>query len=256
MQYGVPVFEFVLMAAVVVALSAHKAAAQEDSREETHQTFQLSSFPRVAVLNINSRVTIESSDSDTAEVEIVRVARQQNDLKYHPVMIEHTADSLKIQGQENRAAYGRGIQVEQQLKLKIPRHVQLEIEGVGGAVHIGQIDGPLKVRRVSGALTIEQVAGSLDVSNVGSDLRATMGHLDQNGIHINQVGGEVDLRFAGEVNAELSAKSIGGSFYVNLPNANMSAAESAVSLSARIGMGGAPISLVKIGGTVRLAHGS
>lgn len=256
MQYGLPVFEFALMTTVLFAFSAQRASAQEDARDETHQTFQLSSFPRIAVTNVNGRVMIESSDSDMAEVEVVRLARQRKDLKYHLVTIEHTADSLTIQGHEDRAAYGRGIQVEQQVKLKIPRRARLELKAIGGSVQIAELDGPVKVQQVSGALSIAQIAGSLDVMNVGGDLRAAVGQLDQNGIHIKQVGGEVELRFAEELNAELEAKSVGGGLYVNLPNVNLSGPESAISMSACIGAGGLPISIVKVGGTVRLAHGS
>jgi len=255
MQYGVPFLGLIFMT-LMFALSAQRASAQADAREESRQIFQLSANPRVEIFNVSGRVSIETSDSNLAEVEIVRVARQQKDLKYHLVSVEYTPATLRIQGKEDRTAYERGIQVEQQVRVKIPRRVDLVIKGIGDSVSVGDIDGPLKVERVSGSLEIGEIAGALDVAGAAGDLRATVTRLDQSGIHIANISGEVELRFTKELNAELEAKRIGGGVYVNLPNINMSNPESAVSMNARIGNGGSPISILKVGGLVRLAHRS
>jgi len=73
-------------------MSAQKALAQEDAREESRQTFQLTSNARVEVLNVNGAVIIQTSDSDFVEVEIVRQATRRKDLKYHPVNVEHAPE--------------------------------------------------------------------------------------------------------------------------------------------------------------------
>jgi DUF4097 and DUF4098 domain-containing protein YvlB len=256
MQYGVPFPGFIFMTTLMFALSAQSVSAQEDASEESRQTFQLSANPRVEILNVSGRVRIETSDSNLAEVEIIRVARQQKHLKYHLVSVDYTPASLRIEGKEDRPAYERGIQVEQQVRVKIPRRVDLIIKGVGDSVSVGDIEGPLKAERVSGSLEIGEIAGPLEVAGAAGDLRATVTRLDQRGIRIANVSGEVELRFTNELNAELEAKRIGGGVYVSLPNINTSHPESAVSMNARIGNGGAPISILKVGGLVRLAHRS
>lgn len=236
MHYGIPVFEFFIIGGLLVALSA-QASAQQDARDEIRQTFQLSANPRVEVMNVNGSVIIQTSDSDLVEVEIVRQAQRQKDLKYHQVSVAHTAGSLIIQGKEDRAAYRRGIHVQQQVKLKIPRHVSLLVKGIGGPVQIDELEGPVKIEQVSG------------------DLRATIRRMDQGGIQISNIGGRVEMRFSEVFNAELTAKSIGGGINLNLPNVETSDQDAALSMSARIGTGGSPISIVKVSGTVQLALG-
>ena len=255
MQYGIPIFELILAGTALFALSAQKAAAQEEARDELRQTFQLAASSRVEVLSVNDQVTIETSDSDVAEVEIVRLATRQRDLKYHPVNVEYTAGSLVIRGKEDRAAYGRGIHVRQQVKLRIPRRVSLLVKGIGGPVQVGELEGPVKVERVSGPVTIGPMTGALTVAGTAGDLRVSVRRMDQSGIEISHVGGRVELRFAEAVNAELMAKSIGGDVQIDLPKVDRDGSDGAVSMSAHIGGGGAPISIRQVSGTVRLSLG-
>lgn len=255
MQYGIPIFELILVGTALFALSAQKAAAQEDARDESRQTFQLASSSRVEMLNINGQVTIETSDSNVAEVEIVRLAMRQSDLKYHRVNVEHMTGSLIIRGQEDRAAQERGVHVQQQVKLRIPRQVSLLVKGISGPVQIGELEGSVKVERVSGPVTIGPVTGVLAVAGASGDLRATVRRMDQSGIQISQISGRVELRFAEALNAELTAKSISGEVQIDLPNVERSGVDGAVSMTARIGAGGARISIRHVSGTVRLSPG-
>lgn len=245
-------FEIIGVAGLLFALAAQKAAAQEDAREETRQTLQLAPNPRIEVRNVNGQVTIQTSDSDVAEIEIVRRALRPRHLKYHQVSIEHTPASLIIKGQEDRRAYRRGIQVQQQVTLRIPRRVSLVVKGVGGPVQIGEVDGPVTVERVSGQVELGPVAGPLAVEGAAGDFSAKVRRLDESGIQISNIGGRVEMRFAEALNAELTAKSIGGGLFINFPNAPALALESAVSVTARIGAGGSLISIFKVGGTVEL----
>lgn len=218
--------------------SAQKALAQEDAREESRQTFQLASNPQVEVLNVNGAVIIQTSDSDLVEVEIVRQATRQKDLKYHRVNIEHAPASLIIQGKEDRAAYKRGINVQQQVKLTIPRQANLLLRGIGGPVLIGELEGPVRIEQVSGSVKIGPIR-----------------RLDQSGIQISNIGGRVEMRFVEAVNAELTARAIGGGINLNLPNVETYDQDAAVSMSTRIGTGGSPISILKVSGAVQLALG-
>ncbi|HKV33666.1 MAG TPA: hypothetical protein VJP89_05080 [Pyrinomonadaceae bacterium] len=236
-------------------MSTQKALAQEDVREESRQTFQLTSNARVEVLNVNSAVIIQTSDSDVVEVEIVRQATRQKDLKYHRVNVEHAPDSLIVQGKEDRAAHKRRIKVRQQVRLKIPRQASLLLRGIGGPVQIGELEGPVRVEQVSGPVEIGPVAGALAVAGAAGDLRATVRHMDQGGIQISNIGGRVEMRFAEALDAELTAKSIGGGININLPNVETYDQDPAVSMSTRIGTGGSPISILKVSGAVQLALG-
>lgn len=188
------------------------AAAQEEVREESRQTFPLSANARVKIVNINRDVIIETSASEVAEVEIIRLAKRQRHLKYHPVSVEHSPAGLIIKGKEDQAAYRRGIEVKQHVTLKIPHQASLEVRNIGGSVRLGELYGPLNVEQVSGSL---------------------------------------EIRLAENLNADLTAKYIGGGLYINLSNDDRVDPESAaVSVTRRIGTGGIPILISKVSGSV------
>jgi DUF4097 and DUF4098 domain-containing protein YvlB len=253
MQYELVGFETIFLSALLFAFSAQKAAVRDDGREEARQSFHLSANPRIEVTNVNGQVIIQTSDSAVVEVEIVRQAKRQKDLKYHPVIVEHTPDSVIIQGKEDRAAYKRGIHVEQQVTVKIPRQASLTVKRIGGSLQIDELEGPLKIEQVSGPVRIGPVAGRLAVTGTSGDLRASVRSLDQ--IEIRNIGGDVELRFADALNAELAVKSIGGGVELDLPNVETSGQNAAISMTARIGAGGSQISILKVSGDVHLALG-
>ena len=88
-----------LMVAAFATQSFHVAAQRDKERddsgwdnlpekEEINQTYQLAPGARVDVSGINGRVEVETSNSNTAEVHIIRSARTKEDLQYHKSIIE------------------------------------------------------------------------------------------------------------------------------------------------------------------------
>src|SRR5262245_13702053 len=103
-------------------------------RDEFHQSYPLSAGARVEVQGINGTVQVETIPGGTAEVHIVRSARNREDLEYRKVIVEHTATSLIVRG--DRDSEGRGLgrnrDVRQRVLLRIPRQVDLGVSGVNG----------------------------------------------------------------------------------------------------------------------------
>src|SRR5215212_9929367 len=82
-------------------------------RDEINQTYQLEPGARVEVSSIRGSVKIINTDSATAEVRIIRTARNRADLEYHKIEVEHAGNSLVIRGvQEPEGRRERNIQVD------------------------------------------------------------------------------------------------------------------------------------------------
>src|SRR6185295_18182653 len=79
-------------------------------RDEINQTFELSNGARVEVSGINGTVDIETSNSNSAEVHIVRSANNRADLEYHKIIIEQAPNRLVVRGEKDneRKWSGRG----------------------------------------------------------------------------------------------------------------------------------------------------
>ena len=78
--------------------------------------------------------------------------------------------------------------------------------------------------------------------------------LPGNLVSVRSVNGDVDLRFEGEVNADVNAWRVTGNIEPDLPNVERLPAEPPVGrLKARIGRGGASIEIQSVNGNLKLS---
>lgn len=257
--------------------------------DEIQRSYQLGPGASVDVSSISGSVVIETSDTNMAEVHVVRTARSRADLAYRKVIVEQQASGLVVRGEsEPDGAVPRGVQVRHRVTVKIPRQVSLSVHNISGAATIGNIDGPVRVDNISGAakladvrgpLNVNGVSGPLTVGNVGDQVQLTnisgnvtvgrtVGHLelsdvsgnvtttierlDRRGVLIRKVSGAIELRFADAINADVVASNVDGDVLLDLPDVSMQNRPERTMLRARVGTGGWPISITNVSGKVRL----
>ena len=260
-------------------------------RDEINQTYQLVPGARVEVSSIRGPVEIVNADTATAEVQIIRTARTRADLEYHKIEVEQAGNSLVVRGvQEPEPRRRQNIQVNHQVILKLPRRIDLSVNSVSGTLKVGDVDGQTHVSSISGSanignvgrklqvssvsgslevgnvgaearvtsisgnLRLGQVSGSLDVSSVSGDLNATLVSLSPQGIHIKSVSGSVEIGFRSEVNADFNAEHVSGQVYLDVPNVTRDSEAKSPNVRARIGTGGAPITISSVSGNIRLTR--
>lgn len=276
------------------AQNKNKDSSELHERDEIRQTFRLSPGTRVEVSSIRGSVEIETANIEVAEIHIVRSARSRDDLEQFKIGIENKPQSLIIRGEQRQRNSGSsfGPDVRHHVMLKLPRRVDLSVRSVSGQVRIGNVDGQVVVSSVSGSLSvgavdgqvqvnsvsggvdigqvnqqveiksvsgnvkIGQVAGFLDVSGVSGVLSVGISKLGQRGVQINSVSGQVELRFRGELNAQLSTNAISGKVSIEVPNVTIQSSPGASAIRALIGKGGPPISINGVSKSVRLAQGT
>src|SRR5262249_37364961 len=104
-----------IAAAFVLAVAPHALTAPQRSdrgddqwpfKDETNQSYNLSSGARVEVSGINGRVEI-SPGSGAAQVHIIRTAPTEEDLTHHRSIIQNTAGSLIIRGESDHHSHAR-----------------------------------------------------------------------------------------------------------------------------------------------------
>src|SRR5215210_2570154 len=87
----------------------NNAVATSEGREEIRQNYQLSPGANVEVRGINGPVQIETSDTTTAEVYILRTAANQTDLETRKITVTATATSLVIQGEKQSGGFWQNL---------------------------------------------------------------------------------------------------------------------------------------------------
>ena len=225
-------------------------------REEINQSYELSPGATVEVQGINGTVDIETTNSQTAEVHIIRFAATKEDLNYHKIFVEHSANRLVVRGENERERdrAARNRKVRHRVTMKIPRRVDLTTGGVNGRVNIGEVDGPVKVSGINGKVSVGQAVGYTELSGINGSVTITIAQLSTRGIDASGINGRVELRFTEDINADLDVTGINGSVQADMPNVTVFGKISRDNFRAKIGSGGTPIQVSGINGGVRLAR--
>ena len=228
-------------------------------KEEIRRKFQLDAEPSIGVYNINGSLTVETADTNTAEILIVRSAKTREDLEnFRKVRIEQQRDNRLVVSVENDrkslfSALGKMPEGRQRVVLKIPRKMNFETSSVGGNVTLGEIIGRVEMHGVNGQIKATRISGVTEFGNVNGGIEASFAPLNGKGIEVYDVNGNVDLHFEGAVNAELNAWSINGRLNPELPDVQASSEEQGRGrLKARIGTGGTQIRVGNVNGNINL----
>jgi DUF4097 and DUF4098 domain-containing protein YvlB len=229
---------------------------QGDAREEIREKFELAPGAEVELAGLNGPVTIETSDTKTAEVYIERTASSDEAFKRRQITIQATANSLRIRSEKSKSGFFArffGSDTSDRVTLKLPRQVSLYTKGINGAVNVGALDGSVEVAGVNGRVQIESAAGSATFKGINGNVFVGLKRLDQDRIELSGINGNIELQMPANVNADLEAKGLNGRVVSDLPNVTIDKSKHG-RYSARIGNGGSSISAKGINGNIRLTR--
>ena len=242
------------------AVGASSEDSQGEVRDEIRRSFELQPGARVEVQGINGSVDLQTSDSKTAEVYVLRTGKSRDALDRREVTVEQTANGILIKGKEARHRgfwehlFG-GRSPNEQVTIKAPRQIAFALKGVNGRVTSGDIDGPLEVKGVNGKIELGQTSGSAEISGVNGRISVGLKSLDDRGARFSGVNGGIELRLGNGLNADLTARGMNGNVRSEIAEVTVDKEEYGRNYSARIGTGGAPITISGINGNVRLTRG-
>lgn len=225
-------------------------------REEIRRSYHLEAGARVEVSGINGRVDVETANTETAEVLIVRSAKKREDLQYRKIKIEHKPDFLQIRVESDRksiwSSLGSVPEGRQRVILRLPRKIEFETRGVNGKLTVGELDGSANIGGVNGEIKIAQLSGTAEFHGVNGNISANIAKLSNDGVSLNGVNGNTEIRFIGDVDASVETRGMNGRVESDLPSVEVKKGEGYGHYSARIGAGGPRIEAHGVNGNVFL----
>jgi hypothetical protein len=240
-----------------VRFNVGQSQSGPEVRDEIRKTAELSPGAEVEISGINGSVTIETSDTRTAEVYIVRIGKEAAALERRKIVIENTANSLTIRGEKgDTGLLDRlfGSNPTERVTVKLPRKVSLTAKGVNGAVLVGDLDGSVAVSGVNGKVEIGQASGAAEFHGINGNISVALRSLDKGGVHLSGINGNIELRLANGLNADLEAHGMNGSVRSDIPEIMVEKSEHGNKYWAHIGSGGNEIKVSGINGNVRLTR--
>ncbi|HVG38981.1 MAG TPA: hypothetical protein VM870_06835 [Pyrinomonadaceae bacterium] len=232
-----------------------------NERDEFRQTYELQPGARVEIEGINGPVTIETGDNQLAEVHIIRAAASRATLEDNQIIVEQTPTRLSLRGERKTKSVVSGIfrsitgGMREEIRLKLPRRIELSVIGVNGAVTVGEVSGPVALEGINGAVTLTGAAERLNVTGVNGKVVLALSKVEPNGTHLDGINGAVELNFAANANAEIVADGVNGGVTNNSPDITLRKEEDNPSAwRAQIGTGGPAISLEGVNGSIKLSR--
>src|SRR5262245_21689715 len=227
------------------------------SNDEIRKSFELRAGARVEVQGINGAVTIETSDTKTADVLVRRTGDDANSLARRDMIVEQTSDGILIRSRQKHTGlwdhlFGKG--PKEEVTIKAPRQIALSLRGINGRVSTGDIDGSLEVKGVNGRLDLGLASDSVAISSVNGTTSVGLRQLAEDGARINGVNGGIELRLGPELNADLEARGMNGNVRSEISEVTVERQDSWSRYSAHIGKGGPTIDISGINGNVRLVR--
>lgn len=225
-------------------------------QSEIHQSFELAPGARVEVRGINGPVTVETSETTTAEVHVSRTAKDPGDIAEQKILIEHTPTSLVVRGERGsgrgwwRRLFGGGGRVETRVTLRLPRRVGFEARGINGAVNVGEIDGALSVKGVNGRVEARQAEGNARIAGTNGGVQLTFARVGGEGVEVAGVNGDVQFRMGAEASADVDVHGLNGKVSVTMPGATVERSDHGSRVRAKIGAGGAQVEVKGVNGDV------
>jgi DUF4097 and DUF4098 domain-containing protein YvlB len=184
-----------------------------NERDEFNQTYQLPPGARVEVSSIRGRVEIATADTTTAEVQIIRTARTRADLEYHKIEVAQMASGLVVRGlQEPEDRRRDNIQVNHEVILRLPRHIDLSVNSISGPIRVGDVDGQIHVSSISGSARFGNVGGPMELNSISGS--ANIGNVSGR-LEVSSISGSLDV---GTVNAQARVNSISGNLRLGKVN--------------------------------------
>ena len=250
-----PILSAAALAAAFVAASAGGADtgrrgdrdAAMTVRDEFSQTYELTAHAQVRIEGIAGPVTIETGDFARAELHVVRMAATQRELDCYRTQVSASRSSLTIEHVQDRNRDGcDSIRSRQEVRLRLPRSISIDLESIAGAVEIGATDGMVRLSSIAGRTTLARVR-TADINSIAGRLTMGLAPVGQEGVEVSSVAGGVELNVEPGVDADVRVDSVIGGI-----SGFEDVEGDAGTYRARIGQGGGRVSLSSIVGSVRL----
>jgi hypothetical protein len=236
-------------------VGASEAQSQGDAREEIRKSFELQPGARIDVIGINGRVDIQTSDTKTAEVYVLRTAGGREGLNRRQVTIEQTSTGLVVKGKQVGHGFWEhlfGTKATEDVTIKAPRQIALGLKGINGRVTGGDIAGALEVKGINGGVDLGQANDTATISGVNGNISVGLSSLSDTGARVSGINGNIELKLASGLNAQLTAKGMNGNVRSEIPGVTVEKDDYGSRYSARIGNGGPPLTFSGVNGNVRL----
>jgi hypothetical protein len=262
------------------AVKNHDMQKTEVENEEFRRSYQFADGSHLEVSNVAvGSFLILPTDTDTAEVQITRSARDRADLACGALVVEHPPTRLVIRGSDKCGSPRRDTTLTQNVILRIPRRSNVSLSDIHGPVILGEIEGrgpnfikgpdggripqpvdrpnvvgrgfsgAVRMRKIRGPIRFVQGAGNSEITDISGPLVVAVRGLGDKGLEVRNVGSIVEIILSDKLNATLRVYDIKGRVRTGNPEGTARRTGD-INFGEQFGLGGASITVTNVDGDV------
>lgn len=196
--------------------------AQGKATDTWSRSYKLEADGRFELINVNGRVTAESTDGNEVVVEGKRTAKGRSDevakenLAKLEIREEVGPTTVRVESRPPRFSGLGGHEIE--WTVKVPKGVVVDLRTVNGGVRIEGLSGKIYAKTTNGGvrgrgIVAETIEASSVNGGVDFELAAPLDSTDE--VELSTVNGGVTLGIAPESKATISARAVNGGVRVS-----------------------------------------
>lgn len=200
--------------------------------------------------NVNGTVEVDAWDKNEVEIRAIKsTPEQQSLLDLVSIEIKAQAGSVSV---STHYPQQEGVEVAVDYVIHAPRHAQLShINNINGTLRMFSLESLGDVHTVNGNIEIYESSGSMHAHTTNGNIYVELKHASDRGTFAETTNGSVVLAVATDVEADLEARCMNGSFSSELPMV-MESGSQPRTVHGILGHGGAAIRLGTVNGTIRV----
>ncbi|MGD0963700.1 MAG: DUF4097 family beta strand repeat-containing protein [Candidatus Acidiferrales bacterium] len=218
------------------------------------KTFRLQPGGSFLLENVNGSVRVDGWNRDEVEVRAVKIAKQDPiDLSAVKIEVENAPGQLRV---HTLYPKDRGADVAVEYHVYVPSRILLSnIVTVNGSVVVHGVEGEGDLRSVNGDVEVLRSSGRFSAKTTNGNVRLELSELrDGAPMNVETVNGSVVLALPSKAHANLRVLNFNGEFSSELPVTSTTASTTARAFRARLGAGGAEISVRTVNGAIHLVR--
>jgi hypothetical protein len=255
-----------LVVPVLVALAGCDIAMADLKVKETaewRKTYPLQEGGRIEINNVNGRIQVEPSGSNSVEVVAVKSARgstaerAKESLGRVEITDAASPNSIRIDTKIQRGSgmFNHG-GVEVAYTVRVPGGADMKFTTVNGGIEVSRINGRIAVETVNGGIVARDVeGGSLAARTVNGGVEVDLSRMPESGVTLGCTNGGIRLRLPADSKADISARVVNGGIDVDAEALTISTSEkSRRRFEGKMNGGGARIDIEGTNGGIEIAR--
>jgi hypothetical protein len=228
------------------------------AQDEWVRSYDIDKGGELAIVNVNGRITAETSEGSTVEVRAERIVRASTDEAAKELlakldMHEEVSDtSVRVEVRAPRRSGFGGHELR--WTIKVPRGVNVDLRTVNGGVRITGLDGQIHARSTNGGVVGRALApAALDASVTNGGVDVELASLPATGtFDMSSVNGGVSLKVPADARADVTARCTNGGISVSGLELQPNGDQSRRRVAGRLNGGGATVNLETTNGGVKI----